>query len=76
MREVTVRNHGQGEQAAIDVTVNGVEMTTKSTYLDGEATVPVGVFGGTDDEMEFTVRVAFPDLPLLPVTDARSVRVE
>ncbi|MGA9403030.1 DEAD/DEAH box helicase [Haladaptatus sp.] len=76
MREVTIKNRGNREQAAIDVTVNGVEMTEKSTYLDGETTIPVGVFGGTADEMEFTVRVAFPDLPLLPVTDVRSVQVE
>ncbi len=76
MREVTIKNHGGGEQTAIDVTVNGVEMTEKSTYLDGETTIPVGVFGGTADEMTFTVRVAFPDLPLLPFTDVRTVQVE
>jgi replicative superfamily II helicase len=76
MRDVTVRNRGDGASAAVDVTVNGVEMTATTTYLDGEETVPVGVFGGTDDEMEFVVRVAFPDLPLLPVTDSRTVRVE
>ncbi|WP_458188861.1 DEAD/DEAH box helicase [Haladaptatus sp. NG-WS-4] len=76
MREVVLRNHGGGEQAAVEVTVNGVEMTTKSTYLDGETTVPVGVFGGTDDEMEFVVRVSFPDVPLLPVIDSRTVRVD
>ncbi|WP_227352908.1 DEAD/DEAH box helicase [Haladaptatus salinisoli] len=76
MQEVVLRNRGRGEQAAVEVTVNGVEMTAKSTFLDGETTVPVGVFGGTDDEMEFVVRVAFPDLPLLPVTDSRSVRVD
>ncbi|WP_458207442.1 DEAD/DEAH box helicase [Haladaptatus sp. NG-SE-30] len=76
MREVVLRNCGQGEQAAVEVTVNGIEMTTKGTYLDGETAVPVGVFGGTDDEMEFVVRVAFPDLPLLPVSDSRTVRVD
>jgi hypothetical protein len=36
----------------------------------------VGVFGGTDDEMEYTVEVSFADLPLLPATDSRTVRVE
>jgi replicative superfamily II helicase len=78
MREVTVRNEsaGAGEQAGIRVTVNGVEMTATTTYLDGEATVPVGVFGGTDDEMEYVVEVSFPELPLLPATDSRTVRVE
>ncbi|UPW01822.1 DEAD/DEAH box helicase [Halorussus gelatinilyticus] len=76
MREVTVRNAGDGTQVGIRVTVNGVEMTETTTYLDGETTVPVGVFGGTDDEMEYVVEVAFPELPLLPVTDSRTVGVE
>jgi hypothetical protein len=76
MREVTVRNRGGGAQAAVDVTVNGVEMTDRTTYLDGSESVPVGVFGGNAEEMEFVVRVAFPDLPLVPVTDSRTVRVE
>lgn len=76
MREVTVRNVGAGAQAAIRVTVNGVEMTTTATYLDGQQTVPVGVFGGSDDEMEYVVEVAFPELPLLPATDSRTVWVE
>ncbi len=76
MREVTVRNDGAGGQAAVRATVNGVEMTATSTYLDGETTVPVGVFGGSDDEMAYEVEVAFPELPLLPTTGWRTVRVE
>ncbi|USZ66751.1 DEAD/DEAH box helicase [Halorussus salilacus] len=76
MREVTVGNSGGGAQVGLRVTVNGVEMTARSTYLDGETTVPVGVFGGTDDEMEYTVEVTFPELPLLPVADSRTVRVK
>ncbi|MFC4548873.1 MULTISPECIES: DEAD/DEAH box helicase [Halorussus] len=76
MREVTIRNVGGSGAAAIRVTVNGVEMTATTTYLDGEATVPVGVFGGTDDEMEYAIEVAFPDLPLVPACDSRTVRVE
>ena len=75
MREVTVRNDGAGAQAAVRVTVNGVEMTATTTYLDGEETVPVGVFGGTDPEMKYAVEVTFPELPLLPVVDSRTVRV-
>ncbi|WP_276299509.1 DEAD/DEAH box helicase [Halorussus lipolyticus] len=76
MQEVTVENTGQGAQAGIRVTVNGVEMTETTTYLDGEETVPVGVFGGTDDEMQYVVEVTFAELPLLPVTSSRTVRVE
>ncbi|UPV75750.1 DEAD/DEAH box helicase [Halorussus limi] len=76
MREVTVRNAGDGTQVGIRVTVNGVEMTETTTYLGSEETIPVGVFGGTDDEMEYVVEVSFPELPLLPVTDSRTVRVE
>jgi replicative superfamily II helicase len=75
MREVTVRNRGGGARAGIRVTVNDVEMTTKTCYLTDETTIPVGVFGGTSDEMEFTVSVVFPELPLLPVRDSRAVTV-
>jgi len=40
-----------------------------------EINVRFGVFGGDADEMEFTVSVAFPELPLLPVEERRTVRV-
>jgi hypothetical protein len=76
MREVRVRNEGAGAQASVRVTVNGVEMTETTTYLDGAETIPVGVFGASDDEMEYVVEVAFPELPLRPTTDSRTVRVE
>ena len=75
MCEVAVRNDGGAARAGVRVTVNGVEMTTTEGYLDDELTVPVGVFGGTDDEMEFTVSVAFPDLPTVPIAERRTVRV-
>jgi len=75
MREVTVRNEGGGARAGVRVTVNGVEMTADETYLDGETTVPVGVFGADDDELTFAVHVAFADLPLPEVVETRSVRV-
>ncbi len=77
MREVTVRNAGEGTQVGIRVTVNGVEMTETATYLDGETTIPVGVFGPMDDTetMEYVVEVSFPEVPLLPVTDSRTVDV-
>jgi replicative superfamily II helicase len=74
MHEVRVRSTAGDARAACRVTVNGVEMTAKSTYL-GQTTLPVGVFGGSADELEFTVRVAFPDLPLAPVTRSRTVTV-
>ena len=75
MCEVTARNVGGDARAGLRVTVNGIEMTSKARYL-GEAALPVGVFGGDTDELEFTVSVAFPELPLHPVTDSRTVRVE
>ena len=75
MVEVTVRNEGGAARAGVRVTVNGVEMTTKATYLSDVTTVPVGVFG-TEEELEYSVEVVFPELPLLPVADERTVRVE
>jgi hypothetical protein len=75
MREVTVRSTAGGARAGVDVSVNGVAMTDATAFL-GETTVPVGVFGGAADEMEYTVTVAFPDLPLPPVSESRTVRVE
>jgi replicative superfamily II helicase len=75
MCEVTVSNAGGGAKAQVRVTVNDVEMTTESRYL-GEATLPAGVFGGKFDELEFRVEVAFADLPLRPVSETRTVRVE
>jgi hypothetical protein len=75
MVEVAVRNDGGPARAGIDVSVNGVAMTEKRSYLSGEETVPVAVFGA-EDELAFTVRVSFPELPLLPVESTRTVRVE
>ena len=76
MREVTVRNRGDAARAEIQVTVNGVEMTNVDTYLRGEETVPVGVFGADADELEYAVSVAFPELPLVPAVETRTVIVE
>ncbi|MFB6108211.1 MAG: DEAD/DEAH box helicase [Haloplanus sp.] len=76
MREVTVRNEAGGARVGVRVTVNGVEMHEKATYLSGATTVPVGVFGADDDELDFRVEVTFPDLPLLPEGDERTVRVD
>jgi len=74
MCEVTIRNTAGGGQAGIRVTVNGVEMTASETYL-GEATLPVGVFGGDADELTFAIEVAFPELPIQPVVETRTVEV-
>ena len=74
LQEVTVVSTAGGARARLAVTVNNVEMTTKSTYL-GQTTLPVGVFGGDADSLEFTVRVTFPALPLAPVERSRSVVV-
>jgi hypothetical protein len=75
MREATVRNDGGAARAAVEVRVNGVEMTADATYLTDAATLPVGVFGA-EDPMEFTVRVSFPEVPLPPVEATRTVRVD
>ena len=75
MAEVTVRNEADGAPAGVRVTVNGVEMTAQTSYL-GTTTLPVGVFGGDAETLTFEVEVTFPELPLLPITDVRSVDVE
>jgi len=75
VREVTVRSTAGGARAGVRVTVNDVEMTATSAYL-GTRDVPVGVFGGDADEMEYAVEVAFPELPLAPVRESRTVRLE
>jgi hypothetical protein len=52
-------------------------MTAEDTYLSGERTVPVAVFGAPGhDELRYRVQVAFPELPLSPVVAERTVRVE
>ncbi|WP_096390073.1 DEAD/DEAH box helicase [Halopenitus persicus] len=77
MCDVTVRNHGGGARAGVRVTVNDVEMHEKTVYLDGETTVPVGVFGPPDAaDLTFVVEVTFPEDPLFPVRASRSVEVE
>ncbi len=74
--EVGIATTDGAGRVGIRVTVNDVEMTATTTYLDGETTVPVGVFGPPDaDELEFVVEVVFPDLPLMPVRATRTVQV-
>jgi replicative superfamily II helicase len=76
MCPVTVRSTAGGARAGVRVTVNGREMSSTEAHL-GETETTVGVFG-TDqaDELTYRVEVAFPDLPLAPVTESRVVRVE
>jgi len=75
--EIAVSTVSGRARTGIRVTVNDVEMTAQTTYLDGETTVPVGVFGPPEtDELEFVVEVVYPDLPLMPVRSTRTVRVE
>jgi len=77
MCEVRVATDGGAATAHVKVTVNGdVEMTETETYLDDGTTTPVAVFGADDDELTYEVSVAFPELPVVPVTDSRTVRVE
>jgi len=75
LREVTIRTEAGAARVGVRATVNGVEMTTKTCYLDDPVTIPVGVFGA-EDELEFGIEVTFPDLPLDPVRRSRRVRVE
>jgi replicative superfamily II helicase len=62
-------------RAALAVTVNGTELTSKSAYL-GETTLPVAVFGGQGADLELAVQVVFPDLPLEPVRETHTVTVD
>jgi len=75
LHEVTVKSVAGSARTGIRVTVNGHEMTTKPSYL-GQATVPVAAFGGDADELDFTIEVSFPELPVPPVSETRTVRVE
>ncbi|MFB6113466.1 MAG: DEAD/DEAH box helicase [Halodesulfurarchaeum sp.] len=75
LREVSITNDGGGARVGLRVTVNGVEMTRSTRYLNGETTVPVGVFGADDDELTYSITVTFPELPLRPVSETRTVRV-
>lgn len=75
MCELAVRNAGGGARAGIRVTVNGTEMTETTTYLSDSETVPAPVFGADATELEFTVEVVFPELPLGPMRETRTVRV-
>ena len=75
MGELTVRNDGDGAPAGVRVTVNGIEMSETTRYL-GETTVPIGVFGGDAETLTYEVEVAFSELPVQPVTDSRTVRIE
>ncbi|WP_436346129.1 DEAD/DEAH box helicase [Natronorubrum sp. FCH18a] len=75
---VTVNDRGSeapASQSGTDVPDDGVEMTSTSTYLRDEDTVPVGVFGADADDLEYTVSVVFPEAPLLPIRDRRIVDV-
>ncbi len=75
VQEVRIRNLASPTSVGIRVTVNGIEMTQTSTYLRDTETVPIGVFGANADELEYTVSVAFPEEPLLPVEASRTVDV-
>jgi len=75
---VTVNDRGSkapSSQSGTDVPDDGVEMTSTNPYLRDEETVPVGVFGADAEELEFTVSVAFPETPLIPIEASRTVDV-
>lgn len=72
---MTIENDGDGARAGIRVSVNDTEMTATSSFL-GSETVPAPVFGGEPDTLKFTVEIVFPDLPLAPITETRTVWVD
>ncbi|MDQ2050440.1 DEAD/DEAH box helicase [Natronolimnohabitans sp. A-GB9] len=75
---VTVTGRGgdaSSSHSGSSVPDDGVEMTSTSSYLRDTETVPVGVFGADADELEFTVSVAFPEEPLVPIQERRLVDV-
>ena len=74
LHEVTVRTAAGAARAGLRVTVHGVEMTAKDSYL-GATELPVALFGSDTDRLELAVRVAFPDLPLPPSVHTRTVTV-
>jgi replicative superfamily II helicase len=75
MQEVRLSTGGSGARLGIRVTVNGVEMTRSVRYVADAETVPVGVFGADDEELTYAIEVTFPDLPLRPHRETRSVSV-
>lgn len=50
-------------------------MTSTNSYLRDADTVPVGVFGADADVLEYTVSVAFPEEPLVPIVSSQTVDV-
>jgi len=74
IHEVSVRTTAGAARAGLRVTVNGMEMTAKDSYL-GATELPVAVFGGDADRLDLAVRVAFPALPLPPSVHTRTVTV-
>lgn len=74
-REVTVRAAGGGGRLGIMVSVNGVEMTSRETYIESETSVPVGVFGAADDRLTYRIRVSLANLPIPPTVETRTVEV-
>ncbi|WP_256685879.1 DEAD/DEAH box helicase [Halococcus qingdaonensis] len=75
LSEVTIENGGDGARAGIRVSVNDTEMTATSSFL-GTETVPAPVFGGEPDTLKFIIEIVFPDLPLAPVVETRTVWVD
>jgi len=75
LEEVTVRSTAGAARAGVRVTVNGRELTRTDCYL-GSAAVPVALFGADADRLTVAVEVHFPDEPLPPVREERTVTIE
>ncbi|WP_435100828.1 DEAD/DEAH box helicase [Halarchaeum sp. P4] len=82
MQEVVVDNDGGAARVSLRVTATRdggdgetVEMSQKTTYLDGPTTLPVGVFGADDDALVYAVEVVFPESALDTRREERRVDI-
>jgi hypothetical protein len=73
--EVAVRNGGDGVDAGVRVTVNGVEMTASTEFL-GAATVPVAAVGRDRHAHAFPVEVWVTGHPRHSDVEEPTVTVE
>ncbi|PSQ44892.1 DEAD/DEAH box helicase [Halobacteriales archaeon SW_7_68_16] len=76
VREVVVRNDGGPARAHAALSVNGVEMSEKTGYLDDRTALTAAVHGADEDRLTYTVRIVFPELPVTPVEATHAVDID